>query len=135
MPRFPVQHKRKRAGTSHRAGRPNRKRRRRYRAFINSAEWKEIRALKLKAVNGICEDCPENAKHGATQVHHTNYTRFGGEELTTDLRALCDDCHKRAHKTQKQLTGMWLSMRVGAEHAMTQFGVDIRDRLLASYDH
>lgn len=101
-----------------------------YKQFMRSPRWRQIRAAKLDSVKGVCEDC-KNAQ--ATEVHHENYTRFGGDEFLSDLRALCRDCHGLIQKTSKEHGGMWFSTRVAAQHALTQFGVDIRDRLIASY--
>ena len=99
---------------------------------MKSDAWKRLRHAKLESVKWKCEDCHDAR---ASQVHHDTYARFGGEEWLADLRALCRDCHKRVHRVIKQHRGLWFSSRIAAAHAMTQFGVDIREQLLASYTH
>ena len=69
-------------------------RKRRYQEFMASDEWKHIRSLKLDLASHRCETC------GGTErldVHHLTYDRFGGDELLTDLRVLCRECHQTVH--------------------------------------
>lgn len=122
-------------GSSHRCVRHSAERERAYNKFMRSNAWKRKRNWKLESTGWLCENCPPVKPRIATQVHHLNYVRFGGDELLADLQSLCEFCHRKLHRVSLQHRGLWLSLRVNAEHAMTQFGVDIRDRLIASYDH
>jgi 5-methylcytosine-specific restriction endonuclease McrA len=63
-----------------------------YRSYIQSEEWKQKRAEKLRA-NPSCEMC-DGFKH--RQVHHLTYERLGNE-LLDDLVTLCRRCHAIEH--------------------------------------
>lgn len=39
------------------------------------------------------------------QVHHLDYTRFGGKELVNDLMGTCFTCHNEIHKFHRQTGG------------------------------
>lgn len=91
-----------------------RKKMARYRAFMQSPEWKAIRKAAIERAGGRCEyheardvgDREVWLGHGylsrlrsvrctcvATTVHHRSYQRFGGQELPEDLQALCQYHH------------------------------------------
>lgn len=61
--------------------------------YMNSPEWKKLRALVFERANYICEGCRE-AK--ATDCHHTTYDNIG-QEFLFELLALCKECHDRYH--------------------------------------
>lgn len=72
-----------------------------YDDYLETDHWKEIRAQKVVAANGLCERCGEGAKRRGDRwiglhVHHLNYDRVGCEFLD-DLEALCIHCHQVAH--------------------------------------
>lgn len=64
-----------------------------YNAYLSSSDWRRRRQLILKRSGGICEGCMERP---ATQVHHLSYAHVCNEFLW-ELRAICDQCHNRAH--------------------------------------
>jgi len=64
-----------------------------YHAYLNSPQWQVKRQLALNEAHHRCFRC------GATstlQVHHLTYARLGNE-LLSDLRVLCDACHRFIH--------------------------------------
>lgn len=84
--------------------------------IYNSREWKELRAMKLRA-NPLCEQCikdgesvgiPGGYVRSATCVHHivpieTARTKDEMKRLAIDcglqgLKSLCFACHARIHK-------------------------------------
>lgn len=76
----------------------------RYRQFLQSAEWQEIRhkvflrALRnagSKNIHGVCEQCGYEPYKPCLQVHHKSY----GENMNCldNLILLCPRCHKKAH--------------------------------------
>ena len=66
----------------------------RYKEYLQSAEWKDLKTRKLKKANFICDGCGETK--GQMEVHHLTYERIG-MELFTDLAVYCIECHKKAH--------------------------------------
>ena len=64
-----------------------------YEAYLRSAAWRERRKAVLERASDCCELC-EIAD--AVQVHHLTYVRFGNE-LPTDLLAVCTSCHEILH--------------------------------------
>ncbi len=61
--------------------------------YLKSKEWLSVRIRLFKLRGRKCEDC------GATkllQVHHITYARLFNESLS-DLKILCDSCHKLEH--------------------------------------
>lgn len=62
-------------------------------AYMQTAQWRMIRAKVLKRCGGICEGCGDRP---ATQVHHLTYERLG-HEMLFDLVGLCRQCHESVH--------------------------------------
>ena len=78
-------------------------------AIYNSREWKELRALKIRSTNGLCEEClKEGIVTSARCVHHivpieTARTKDEMWRLAIGcglqgLQSLCFTCHARIHK-------------------------------------
>lgn len=70
------------------------KRKKAYRAYIHSDQWKEIRNLILKRDHVTCLLC------GSTlflHVHHRHYQTFGNE-TGRELATLCRGCHSGIHR-------------------------------------
>lgn len=65
----------------------------RYLAYLQSPEWKDIRALVLDRSGGRCEGC---AKRRARDVHHLSYAHLY-DEFLFELVAVCRRCHVRWH--------------------------------------
>lgn len=62
-----------------------------YKAYLESPEWKELRAEKIADVHGVCELCGAyigNRGH----CHHSTYENLFREELS-DLTYVCPDEH------------------------------------------
>ena len=72
------------------------KRKRAYRAYLASAEWKKLRAKILERDSHTCQLCGEEA----SEVDHTTYERFGNER-EEDLRALCWNGHWSVTERQR----------------------------------
>lgn len=64
---------------------------RRYRDFLRSKEWREMRAMVLERAGGRCEG--ENCGAPAETVHHVRYAKVLEETPMSDLRASCVRCN------------------------------------------
>ena len=64
-----------------------------YDAYLASDAWGARRSIVLARARSICECCEY---YSATQVHHKIYERIG-QELDTDLMAVCNFCHDLLH--------------------------------------
>ena len=74
---------------------------RRYRLYLKSPEWQEIRQQILRFWDYKCATCySEYDLH----VHHRTYKRVGNEELN-DLIVLCENCHAKFHETLGKQAG------------------------------
>jgi hypothetical protein len=81
---------------------------RRHGEFLQSEVWLKLRSKVLNRAQSICEGCAE-AK--ATQVHHLNYARWGGNELLLDLVAVCDACHIKLHPRDRHPVDLLIESR------------------------
>ncbi len=63
-----------------------------YGLYLQSPEWKTVRAAVLKRCNYTCEGC---GRARATEAHHLTYEHVG-HELLFELVGLCHDCHQAA---------------------------------------
>lgn len=78
------------------------KRRKRYREYLQSDEWKAMRSLVLKRDHASCILC------GSTlflHVHHRHYKTLYAE-TGKELATLCRTCHKSLHAKGWKATGM-----------------------------
>ena len=64
-----------------------------YSEYLNSDQWKSIKAKVITRAKGKCEGCNNET---SLEVHHKTYERIG-MELMIDLVALCKYCHMSAH--------------------------------------
>lgn len=91
----------------------------------NSKEWKELRAMKLRSTNGLCESClKDGIVTPARCVHHvvpieTARTKTEMWHLAIDcgvqgLQALCFACHARIHKEMGSSTAKIVKARADA---------------------
>lgn len=71
-----------------------------YRAYLNSRHWKILRAMKLKTVKHCEYHRCQRREH--LDVHHIRYRNLYDVTLK-DLRVLCREHHKQAHKIFKPL--------------------------------
>lgn len=65
-----------------------------YSEYLKTDHWKSISLETKKRANYKCQLC---GKKGLLHVHHNDYTRRG-EEIPSDLIALCKTCHAGFHK-------------------------------------
>lgn len=61
-----------------------------YQGYLASREWALKREAVRKRSGSKCERCKKNEMDA---VHHLTYIRIGNE-LLTDLQAICDPCHE-----------------------------------------
>lgn len=64
-----------------------------YQQYLLSDQWKVKRSIVLNRCNHTCEGC---GSRRATQVHHLTYLHLG-DEFLWELKAVCDECHRRCH--------------------------------------
>lgn len=69
-------------------------RRSQYAEYLNSPEWRKLRAAIMDRCDGVCEGCRERS---ADDVHHLTYSHIGREFLF-QLVGLCRSCHTRLHE-------------------------------------
>lgn len=69
-----------------------------YNAYLQSSKWQGKRAEVFKRARGLCEAC---GRRRATEVHHTTYAHVGDEPLF-DLHAICEECHVRITKQDRE---------------------------------
>lgn len=62
-----------------------------YSEYLQSPEWKALRAEKIESVEGVCEVCGVYIGNRG-ECHHNTYTRLFREELD-DLTYVCPDEH------------------------------------------
>ncbi len=69
------------------------RRRAKYREYLNSDHWKQVRSEALARANYRCQLCKNPLR---IQVHHNNY-RCLGHETDKDVIVLCRKCHSKHH--------------------------------------
>ena len=72
-----------------------------YYKYIKSEDWRKVRN-KYISKHKVCECCLYNKPQC---VHHEWYDKLW-KEKSKNLRALCNDCHKKIHKIYNE----WRSM-------------------------
>jgi hypothetical protein len=73
-------------------------RKQRYRDYLRSDAWKELRDKVLNRDDHTCQGC---LSRPATQVHHLTYEHIF-EEFALELVSLCALCHARIHGKEPQ---------------------------------
>lgn len=68
-----------------------------YADYLRTTHWKKVRDAAVKRANHRCQLCYSN---GPLEVHHRTYLRRG-RERSSDVIALCDDCHEIFHREGK----------------------------------
>lgn len=73
--------------------------------FYHSAAWTKVRKLVLDRAHGLCEDCieagdvtPADVVHHETPLNDENVNDPSISLNPEKLKALCHDCHTKAHK-------------------------------------
>lgn len=67
-----------------------------YQRYLRSDAWLSRRKAVLERASYLCELCTQIV---ASEVHHLTYFRLGNE-LLSDLLAVCEDCHAFLHAAQ-----------------------------------
>jgi len=62
-------------------------------SYLNSPEWKALRAKRLSLDNHRCTVCNASSK---LECHHITYERLTMEKLS-DVTTLCRSCHQKIH--------------------------------------
>lgn len=70
-----------------------------YLSYLDSPEWKAKRQETFLYYGKECYTCGKSKK---LHVHHITYARFKNEDVATDLIPLCEKCHNKLHKLQKE---------------------------------
>lgn len=68
-----------------------------YRAYLNSPEWKLFRKEAIAHHGKVCNKCKRDEL--PVDVHHITYQRLYNE-LLIDVEILCRYCHKKEHKNR-----------------------------------
>lgn len=74
-----------------------------YLAYLRSHHWRRRRKRALQSVTWRCQECgyadPHRDEQRGTRldVHHVSYAHVGAER-DNELRVLCHQCHKKAHR-------------------------------------
>ena len=70
-------------------------RRSRYQDKLNHKRWQRVRLATLDRDGWRCRQC---GRAGMLQVHHVQHLEHGGAAYDLgNLKALCRDCHIKAH--------------------------------------
>lgn len=90
----------------------------RHREYIASPVWKHRRERFLRGRYRKCEACGTSFN---IDVHHLTYDRaFTGEELDSDLMALCRPHHERAHVLYR--SGHYSSIEAATRAMLAELG-------------
>lgn len=76
-----------------------------YDQYLKTPDWRTRRQMVLQRSKGLCEGC---GAQKATQVHHTTYDHVGAEFLW-ELRAICEECHDRITRLDREARSSWAS--------------------------
>lgn len=75
-----------------------------YQEYLESDRWKALAAETRRLANNRCQVCNSD---GELHIHHRTYDRIGNE-LQSDLVALCASCHALFHgKRDTASAGGW----------------------------
>ena len=69
-----------------------------YQDYLKSADWKKKRMRKFNRYGGKKKRCAICAATDKLHVHHLVYRDRLEDAEDNDLRILCEDCHKAAHR-------------------------------------
>lgn len=68
-----------------------------YRYYLTSYEWKELKKKRYNLDKGICQDCNTLVEKHLSECHHLSYTNLYKESME-DLVTVCKSCHKDIHE-------------------------------------
>lgn len=74
---------------------------REYNRYLDSDEWRSLRAKVLLRDNYLCQGCLVNR---ATQAHHISYEMYNatGHSMAYELKAICKECHDKIHPEMRE---------------------------------
>lgn len=67
-----------------------------FKAYYSSDQWQRTRKFRLHLDNFTCQDCKAKLTNETATVHHLTYERFT-QELMSDLKTVCYNCHCEYH--------------------------------------
>jgi len=79
-----------------------------YKAYLYSEQWQQIRKKVLKRDKNRCKVC-KATKH--LHVHHKTYKRLYKERLS-DLVTLCKDCHRKEHRRYTKMERFLMALKI-----------------------
>jgi 5-methylcytosine-specific restriction endonuclease McrA len=74
-----------------------------YKDYLNSNEWAQIRIDLFNIRGKKCEDCGNTKR---LQIHHLTYKNIFNEE-PEDLKILCKNCHQKEYGYVKNKKGKY----------------------------
>lgn len=80
------------------ASNANKSRKQKYREFLKSKNWKNIRERKIRKSKNRCCVCKATEN---LHAHHLFYRKSWTQTRTSDLRWLCEMCHAMCHESIK----------------------------------
>ena len=84
-----------------------------YVKYLESDEWKEKRAERLKKDQYRCVLCGAEKN---LEVHHVYCDNLYHEDVSNDLITLCKECHERVHEDKDYLTNGIISAYLILQH-------------------
>jgi 5-methylcytosine-specific restriction endonuclease McrA len=74
----------------------------RYRAYLNTDRWAEIKRAIWCRDNGMCQECGKACGQDRPgHVHHNSYAHlFDERNNLDDLDLLCVECHDKRHNNR-----------------------------------
>lgn len=75
-------------------------RRKSYRDYLRSPEWRERATAAKETAGWKCQICNKPGNYSSLNAHHRTYDRVRNE-LPEDLIVLCGDCHDVFHANGK----------------------------------
>jgi 5-methylcytosine-specific restriction endonuclease McrA len=70
-----------------------------YLKYLRSPEWDIIRKRRIQFDQGRCKNCGAKLH---LQVHNLSYDRLGDEDVKSDLKTLCVDCHLKVERFKRR---------------------------------
>lgn len=94
-----------------------------YESYLKSADWKAKRTRKLNRHGGKKRRCAICAATERLHVHHLIYRERLEDAKDNDLRILCEECHKAAHKLFREGKLKFSNRNPGSRFTLTKNAV------------